>query len=129
MGTLAKLRPNEFHTSFTLPPTPAHSPSCRPTAPETDILDYLNYAVSKPDLSYGSYPDGAVSGRRVFYYTTPVGPNNPASHPLACTYQRVDGGQCDDAGRSADNDFEDWFEIYNLATRPPTAPASISARA
>src|SRR5881409_3118840 len=63
----------------TSPSGPSRREPWSANAGRTNLLDYLNYAVTRPDLSYGSYPDGAVSGRRVFYYTTPASTNNPAS--------------------------------------------------
>ena len=86
------------------------------------MLDYLNYAVTRADRSYGSYPDGAVSGRRLFYYTTPGGTNDPASPSLVVGINEWMADNVTTLADPADNDFEDWFEIYN----PGDAAADLS---
>jgi hypothetical protein len=113
---------NEWHTSFTIPPDAGSLALVQTNGGRTNLLDYLNYAVIKPDLSYGSYPDGAVSGRRVFYYTTPVGTNNPAAPPLTVMINEWMTDNVTTLADPADNDFEDWFEIYN----PGDAAADVS---
>ncbi len=89
---------------------------------KTNILDYLNFNVTNPDRSYGSYPDGAVSGRQVFYYATPGDPNIAASAPLNVFLNEWMADNTTTLADPADNDFEDWFEIYN----PDDAVADLS---
>src|SRR5207247_4030952 len=121
-GNPGESAPNEWHTSFTIPHDTGSLALVQINRGRTNILDYLNYAVIKPDLSYGAYPDGAVSGRRVFYYTTPGGRNNPAAPPLTVLINEWMADNVTTLADPADNDFEDWFEIFN----PGDAAADLS---
>jgi hypothetical protein len=112
-GNSAESAPNEFHAGFTIPPAAGSLVLVQTNAGQTNILDYLNYAGTKADRSYGSFPDGAVSGRQVFYYTTPGGANNPAAPPLTVFINEWLADNATALADPADNDFEDWFEICN----------------
>jgi hypothetical protein len=103
----------ELHTSFAIPPDVGSLALVQVAGGRTNILDYLNFNLPKPDRSYGSYPDGAVSGRQEFYYTTPDATNNPASAPLSVFINEWMADNTTTLSDPADNDFEDWFEIYN----------------
>ncbi|HUL51167.1 MAG TPA: lamin tail domain-containing protein, partial [Candidatus Nitrosotalea sp.] len=105
--------PGELHTSFTIPPDTGSLALVMADSSATNVLDYLNYNVSQPDRSYGSFPDGSVSGRQVFYYVTPGGTNNPASPPLNVFINEWMADNLTTVSDPADGDFEDWFEIYN----------------
>jgi hypothetical protein len=121
-GNPGESAPNEWHTGFTIAPDIGSLALVQTDGGRRNLLDYLNYGVTRPDLSYGSYPDGAVSGRRVFYYTTPAGTNNPASPPLTVLINEWMADNVTTQADPADNDFEDWFEIYN----PADAAADLS---
>ena len=100
---------DEFHASFRAAPDLGTVALSR----GTNLIDHLNYDVPTPGRSYGSFPDGAVSGRRVFGTVTPVGPNNPAYPPIDV---RINEWMADNKtflADPADGDFEDWFELYN----------------
>jgi hypothetical protein len=112
-GNLGESTIGEYHTSFTIPPDTGSLALAQTNGGKTNLLDYLNYAVTKPDVSFGAYPDGAVSGRRTFYYVTPAAPNNPASPPLAVLVNEWMADNVTTLADPADGDFEDWFEIYN----------------
>jgi len=82
------------------------------------VIDHLNYSVPVAGRSYGSFPDGAVSGRRTMTVVTPNATNNPASAPIDV---RINEWMADNATTLADPadtglDYEDWFELYNPAT-------------
>lgn len=80
------------------------------------IVDYLNYSIPVIGRTYGSYPDGAVSGRRNFSIVTPGATNNAATAPVAV---RINEWMADNVltlADPADADFEDWFELYNPET-------------
>jgi len=103
----------ELHTSFAIPSQVGSLALVQIAAGRTNILDYFNYNVTQPDRSYGSYPDGAVSGRQIFYFTTPGATNNASSGPLNVFINEWMADNSTTISDSADNDFEDWFEIYN----------------
>jgi hypothetical protein len=121
-GNPGESAPNELHTSFSIPPDTGSLALVQTNGGRTNLIDYLNYAGTGSDISYGSYPDGAVAGRRVFYYTTPIGTNNPVSPPLAVQINEWMADNVTTIADPADNDFEDWFEIYN----PGDAVADLS---
>ncbi len=121
-GNPSESSPGEPHTSFTIPSAIGSLALVQLAGGRTNVFDYLAYSVTQPDRSYGSYPDGAVSGRRTFYYTTPGGPNNPASPPLNVFINEWMADNTTTLADQADNDFEDWFEIYN----PGKATADLS---
>ena len=104
---------NELHTTFTIPPGTGSLALVSTNGGRTNILDYFNYDVPQADRSYGSFLDGAVTGRRVFYYTTAGGTNNPASAPLTVFVNEWMADNLTTLADPADGDFEDWFEIYN----------------
>jgi hypothetical protein len=105
----------EWHASFRA--TPAIGSVVLAQGTNTaSIIDYLNYSIPVLGRSYGSYPDGAVSGRRTFSTVTPAGTNNPASAPLEV---RINEWMADNQATvvdPADLDPEDWFELYNPGT-------------
>jgi len=113
---------NEWHTGFTIPPNLGSLALVQVAGGRTNILDHLNYGSPGPDRSYGSWPDGTVSGRRVFHYSTPGGTNDPTSPPLNVVINEWMADNSSTLSDPADNDFEDWFELYN----PGSTPADLS---
>lgn len=104
---------SEPHTSFTVPSSNGSLALVQVAGGKTNILDYLNYKVPQADRSYGSSPDGSVTGRRVFYYATPGATNNAASPPLNVLVNEWMADNATTLADPADGDFEDWFELYN----------------
>lgn len=80
------------------------------------IVDHLNYSIPVVGRTYGSYPDGAVSGRRSFSVVTPGGTNHPAAAPVAVKINEWMADNVLTLADPADADFEDWFELYNPET-------------
>ncbi|MBK8000334.1 MAG: lamin tail domain-containing protein [Verrucomicrobia bacterium] len=80
------------------------------------IVDYLNYSIPVVGRTYGSYPDGSVSGRRSFSVVTPGATNNPAAAPVAVKINEWMADNVLTLADPADADFEDWFELYNPET-------------
>ena len=80
------------------------------------VVDHLNYSIPVVGRSYGSFPDGAVSGRRTFSVVTPRGTNNPAAAPLDVRINEWMADNLTTLADPADGDFEDWFELYNPGT-------------
>ena len=106
---------NELHASFRAAPENGSVVLSKGTN-LASVIDHLNYAVSVPGRSYGSFPDGAVSGRRVFSVVTPGATNNPTIPPIDV---RINEWMADNTGTladPADGDFEDWIELYNPGT-------------
>lgn len=80
------------------------------------VLDHLNYSVPVTGRAYGSFPDGAVSGRRMLSVVTPNATNNSA---VGAIDVRINEWLADNLGTladPADDDYEDWFELYNPGT-------------
>jgi len=76
---------DEWHTSFRVAPLAGSLALVRSNVTGPMILDYLNYRLPTAGRSYGDYPDGDVSQRQAFYYTTPGATNNPAPRPSGCS--------------------------------------------
>jgi hypothetical protein len=108
----------ELHSTFTIPAAAGSLALVNVNNGVTNILDYLNYSVTTPDRSYGSFPDGSVSGRRIFYYATPGATNNPAQPPLDVVVNEWMADNVTTLADPSDGDFEDWFELYNSGDAP-----------
>jgi hypothetical protein len=107
----------EFHANFRAAPDIGSVVLSKGTN-LASVIDHLNYSVPVAGRSYGSFPDGAVSGRRTMTVVTPNATNNPASAPIDV---RINEWMADNATTLADPadtglDYEDWFELYNPAT-------------
>jgi hypothetical protein len=117
---------NEYHTSFRLSPGAGSIALSRTNATLTAalmnktnylaVLDYINYAGLHGDRSYGSFPDGQPYDRQEFFYVTPGGTNNGRSGPLVVFINEWMAGNANFLADPADNDYDDWFEIYNPGT-------------
>ncbi|HON06713.1 MAG TPA: putative Ig domain-containing protein [Verrucomicrobiota bacterium] len=85
---------------------------------DTNLIDYLDWNFPGPGRTYGSYPEGTAAGRRMFYIPTPGASNNSAVPPINVF---INEWMADNTGTIADpvdNDYEDWFEIYNPSSLP-----------
>ncbi|HEY5910800.1 MAG TPA: lamin tail domain-containing protein [Verrucomicrobiae bacterium] len=109
---------SELHTGFTTAPGSGSLVLVSTNGNQPNILDYLNYKLTQPDRSYGAFPDGSPGHRQVFYYPTPGSSNNPASPPLSLLINEWMADNKTTVADPADNDFEDWFEIYNAGDTP-----------
>jgi len=105
-----------WHTSFRLNPTNGSIALSRSFGGAPQILDYLNYDDVGTNRSYGSYPDGQLSFRQVFYFPTPGGTNNPAAPPVAIRINEWMAANANAVADPADGHYEDWFELYNPTT-------------
>jgi hypothetical protein len=115
-GNPGESSPAEPHTSFTIPPVAGSLALVWANGGPVRVLDYLTYRIDRPDRSYGSFPDGAVSGRQEFYFVTPGATNNPASAPLDVFINEWMADNVTSLADPADNDFEDWYELYNAGS-------------
>lgn len=111
-GQTAQALPNELHANFRAAPAVGSVVLSRGAAAPM-IVDHLNYRVPVAGHSYGSYPDGAVSGRRTFVVVTPNATNNPASAPITVYINEWMADNTTTLADPADGRFDDWFELYN----------------
>jgi hypothetical protein len=114
-GEPAESTATEFHASFRAAPDIGSVVLTRGTN-LASVIDHLNYSVPVAGHSYGSFPDGAVSGRRTMTVVTPNATNNPASAPIDVRINEWMADNLTTLADPADGDFEDWFELYNPAT-------------
>src|SRR5262249_33637750 len=105
----------ELHTSFRVAPDVGSLVLSRGPA-LSNIIDYFNYSVPTAGRSYGSYPDGAVSGRRLFATITPGATNNPAYPPITVSINEWMADNLTTLANPVGGDFDDWFELYNPGT-------------
>jgi len=103
----------EIHSSFTIPTNTGSLALVSTNNGRTNVLDYVDYSLTRGDWSFGSYPDGQGVRRGPFYYTTPGGTNNPASPPLCVFINEWMADNQTTLADPADGDYEDWFEIQN----------------
>jgi len=112
----------EYHTSFRLPVASGAIALSRihsngPAAFDgPQVLDYVNYAGLHADRSYGSFPDGQPFDRMEFFYVTPRGTNDGRSAPLPVFINEWLASNVALEADPADDDYDDWFEIYNPTT-------------
>jgi hypothetical protein len=77
-------------------------------------VDYLNYRVTQSDRSCGAFPDGHPSSRQLFYLTTPGTTNSAYVPPVTVVINEWMADNTSTLLDPADNDAEDWIELYNL---------------
>ncbi|HKQ40077.1 MAG TPA: lamin tail domain-containing protein, partial [Verrucomicrobiae bacterium] len=101
----------ELHTSFRV----ATNGGSVVLSRTNQIVDYLTYDIPNLGRSYGSYPDGRVSGRRTFHFVTPGRTNNPSAAPVNVFINEWMAANSGFEPDPADGNFEDWFELYNAS--------------
>lgn len=82
---------------------------------EWKIIDYIRYSDLPTDTSYGSYPNGQSASRQIFLHPTPGMANSVIPMVVINEWMASNIAAVDD---KEDNDFEDWFELYNLSYNP-----------
>ncbi len=107
---------SEHHTSFRLPPAVGGIALTRLSNGAPQVLDYVNYNGLHSDRSFGSFPDGQPFDRQEFFYVTPRGTNNGSSAPLVVFINEWMVANTNGIVDPADNDRDDWFELYNPGT-------------
>ena len=103
---------DEIHTSFRLPPGTGAVALSRILGPDVQVLDYMNY-VAGADHSFGAFPDGQPFTRYEMYYVTAGATNNGTLPPLNVFINEWMADNVGALADSADDNFEDWFELYN----------------
>ncbi|MBN2506876.1 MAG: lamin tail domain-containing protein [Verrucomicrobia bacterium] len=105
--------PGELHAPFRLPPGTGTVALARSIETRVQLVDYLNYTAVPANASYGDVPDGQPFHRGILRDATPGAPNN-AVNPAPAVYinewMAANSGLIRDP---ADNDADDWFELYN----------------
>jgi hypothetical protein len=67
---------NELHASFVLSPNSGSVALTRFYNSQPQVLDFVDYTNLPANSSYGSFPDGQSFDRRIFFHSTPGGPND-----------------------------------------------------
>ncbi|MBI5387135.1 MAG: lamin tail domain-containing protein [Verrucomicrobia bacterium] len=107
---------DEWHTSFRLNGSTGAVALVRLVNNAPQIVDYLNFTGLGTNRSYGSFPDGQPFYREEFFHVTPGGTNNALSAPLVVFINEWMAANAGFVRDPADNDAEDWFELYNPNT-------------
>ncbi|HMJ91895.1 MAG TPA: lamin tail domain-containing protein, partial [Candidatus Acidoferrum sp.] len=115
-GQPAQNSGSHVHTSFRLTSTSGSIALSRLFNGVPQILDYVNYNGVLANRSYGSYPDGQPFDRQEFFHVTAGGTNNGASAPLTVFINEWMASNTNSITDPADDNFEDWFELYNPGT-------------
>lgn len=115
-GEPAESTSTELHTSFRLPSSTGSIALSRIQLSQPAVIDYLNYNLLGAGRSFGSIPDGRGVNRRPFDFPTPGAANNPASKPITVVINEWMAGNTRTLADIADNQFEDWIELYNAGT-------------
>ena len=110
-GEPAESITTELHTSFRI----ATNGGSIVLSRTNQIVDYLSYDIPNLGRSYGSYPDGRVSGRRTFHFVTAGRTNNPGAAPVNVFINEWMAANSGFEPDPADGNFEDWFELYNAS--------------
>src|ERR1039458_2144753 len=104
---------SELHASFTLSPGSGQIGLSRINSGQPQVLDYLDYASLPANHSYGSSPDQQCFQRQEFFYPPPGASNNSPLPPRTVFINEWMADNPTTLADPADNDFEDWFELYN----------------
>ncbi|MDF7823621.1 lamin tail domain-containing protein [Pontiellaceae bacterium B12227] len=83
-----------------------------------EMIDYLNYGTVAEGWSYGDYPDGNPCARLAMYAATPGAANTNQSAPLDARMNEWMADNDSTLADAMDDDYEDWFEIYNPGDAP-----------
>lgn len=104
------------HANFTLPPATGLVTLARLVNGQPQLLDYLRYTNLAANWSHGAVPDGQPFYRRNLFHATPGATNNSAAAPLQVFINEWLADNVAALADPADNNFEDWFELYNPGT-------------
>jgi hypothetical protein len=105
--------PGQWHAGFRLNSGTGSVALSRVVSGVPQIVDYLNFEGLGDNRSYGSCPDGQLFDRQELFFTTPASPNNCAAAPLVVRINEWMAGNSGFIRDPADNDADDWFELYN----------------
>ncbi|MBL9174300.1 MAG: lamin tail domain-containing protein [Verrucomicrobiales bacterium] len=83
---------------------------------QTNILDFLHWGAPGRGNSFGHYPDGSPFDDRIFATPTPGSSNSlivPVRPLVINEWMALNSILADPAGGAANQEFDDWFELYN----------------
>jgi hypothetical protein len=104
------------HTSFRLASGAGQVALSRVLSNTVQLVDYLSYTNVPSNWSYGDLPDAQPCYRGTMFAFTPGATNSAASPPLQVFINEWMADNTRTLVDPADNDYEDWFEIYNPGT-------------
>ena len=117
-GQTNQTTPTELHTNFRLNPTNGTVALAWLQFGQPAVLDYVNYVGVPVNYSYGSVPDGQPFDRQLMYFNSPGGTNDGASAPIIIYINEWMADNSRTLADPADNDYEDWFELFNPNSFP-----------
>jgi hypothetical protein len=106
----------EYHANFRLNSTNGQVNLSMTQLGAPAVLDYVDYILSTLDTSTGLYPDGEPGKRRTLYIPTPKAANNPTIPSVEVSINEWMASNGSILLDPADNQYEDWFELYNAGT-------------
>jgi hypothetical protein len=104
------------HANFRLPSGGGKIALSRIVTNAVQILDYLTCDALPANWSYGDAPDGQPFYRANMFQFTPGATNSAASPPITVSINEWMADNTVTLADPADNDYEDWFELYNFGT-------------
>ena len=104
------------HANFRLASGGGKIALSRTVSDAVQILDYLTYNALPSNWSYGDVPDGQPFYRANMFQFTPGATNSAASPPITVSINEWMADNTITLADPADNNYEDWFELYNFGT-------------
>jgi len=112
-GEVAQTTSAALHANFRIPQSSGMLALVWPFQGNPTVLDYLSYSVVPADKSYGLAVNGDPGQYGIFYSPTPGAGNNASAPPLPVFINEWMASNQLFLQDPADQDYEDWFEIYN----------------
>ncbi len=88
----------------------------RESSNRTVVVDYIDFSKITGGRSIGSFPDGDPTSRMMMVAPTPLEPNNISSPEVKIFFTEWMANNTNTFVDPADNQFPDWFEIYNAGS-------------
>ena len=107
---------NSLHAGFKLLSGVGCVALSRLTNGTFQLVDYLNYTNLPANWSYGDVPDGQPFYRDRMFFATPGASNDVTMAPNMVFINEWMADNTHTLADPADNDYEDWFELYNPGT-------------
>lgn len=109
----------ELHTNFRLPSRDGRVVLTRwVSTNDLQVLDHVEYSGVAADRSFGSAPDAQSFARRELFFPTPGASNNLAAPAATIVINEWMADNDSVVLDPADDDLEDWFELYNPGDTP-----------
>ena len=114
-GEPAESTATSWHTSFRLDYSGTLA-LVRVVAGQPQVTDYLTWTVPGANVSYGDFPDAQPVFRSRLYHPT-AGTTN-LGHTVPVFINEWLARNANGLRDPADNQLDDWFEVYNASTQP-----------